>query len=285
MMCNSVIFSKKTIEGMNKYIQRNIDSRLYLFAYYNPKNKGSKSAELDFWKGVTNMYGLFQDCAAFIKREKDGLLDVFVKCQIIKETEAKAVRDFINQINAFRTVFSHNVCMEYSKDAYNMRLCQSFFTKVLNEEIIVNDINEINLQEMQWNKILEALDDEAEKYIHILSKALDAVAKSTQKNIIVEAWIKLIVEWYERKFDYLLYKAIYNQFMLYCTLNKKYGKINDKNTPVNEWIRCKKGYISERISYISSNEENICMLPVEFFNELIKETRPFEFWNEYYHKR
>ena len=68
-MCSSVIFSKKKIENLNEYVQENIDSRLYLFAYYNPKNKSNRFSELDFWKGITNVYGLFQDCAAFLKRE------------------------------------------------------------------------------------------------------------------------------------------------------------------------------------------------------------------------
>ena len=73
-MCNPIIFSKKKIEDLNEYVHENIDSRLYLFAYYNPKNRNNRSAESDFWKGVTNVYGLFQDCAAYIKREKNSLL-------------------------------------------------------------------------------------------------------------------------------------------------------------------------------------------------------------------
>jgi hypothetical protein len=284
-MCNPIIFSKKKIEDLNEYVHENIDSRLYLFAYYNPKNRNNRSAESDFWKGVTNVYGLFQDCAAYIKREKNSLLDVFVTYGVMQKKDAKELKDFVNIINAFRTVFSHNVYMEYSKDAYNMRMCQNFFSKVFQQEIILNDITEIDLQEKQWDIILGALNDESEKYIRILSEALIKVSKSTQKDAIVDAWISLILEWYKRKFDDLLYRAIYNQFMFYCTLHMNLGKIYDKNTPVNEWIRCKGGDISEIMTDIKCIKDGLCILPVEFFNALIMETNPYEFWDNYYHKK
>ncbi|MDD6627793.1 MAG: hypothetical protein PUF03_06035 [Lachnospiraceae bacterium] len=280
-MCNSVIFSKKKIEDINKYIQDNIDSRLYLFAYYNPKAKGNKSAELDFWKGITNVYGLFQDCAAFIKRDKNSLLDVFVTYGALQENDANKLREFINIINAFRAMFSHNVCMEYSTDANNMRLCQSLFSKTLQQEIVINDINEIALQEKQWEIVLGVLFDEAEQSIHILYEALQEVSKSAQKDAIVKVWINLILEWYERKFDDLLYRATYNQFMLYCTLHLKSRRIYDKRMPVKEWIRCKGASIREKMNDIY-NKDKLCILPLEFFNALIMEIKPYEFWDDYY---
>lgn len=284
-MCSSVIFSKKKIENLNEYVQENIDSRLYLFAYYNPKNKSNRFSELDFWKGITNVYGLFQDCAAFLKREKNSLLDAFVKYGAMKKTDAKKLGDFVNRINAFRTVFSHNVYMGYSKDAYNMRVCQDFFSKVLQQEIILNDITEIDLQEKQWDIMLDALNDEAEKYIQILRETLVDVSKNAQKDAIVEVWISLILEWYKRKFDELLYKATYNQFMFYCTLHMKFGIIRDKNTPVNKWISYKKNDILEKMSDINGIKDDLCILPIEFFDTLIMEANPYEFWDNYYHKK
>lgn len=284
-MCNSVVFSKRKIENLNKYVQENIDPRLYLFAYYNPKSKGSKSAELDFWKGVTNIYGLFQDCAAFIKREEDDLLAVFVKHGAVKETEMKKLRNFINKINAFRTVFSHNVCTEYSKDAYNMRLCQEYFSNSLKEEIILNEVTDVTLSEKQWEMMLDTLNEEFENCINILNGCLLEVSTSIQKGAIIEEWIELILEWYKRKFNDLLYRAIYNQFQLYCILHMKSGKIYDKKTPVNKWILNKKDVVLKKMDDISVAKDGLCILPIEFFNSLIMETDPYKFWDNYYHKK
>lgn len=284
-MCNSVIFSERKIESLNKYIRENIDTRLYLFAYYSPKSKGSKFAELDFWKGVTNIYGLFQDCAAFIKRDEDDLLNVFVKYDVVKEIETKKLRDFINKLNALRTVFSHNVCMEYSKDAYNMRLCQEYFSNTLKEEILLNKVTDIILKEEQWKVMLDTLNEEVENHVNILNGCLYEVSKSTQKDAIIEEWIKLILEWYKRKFNDLLYRAIYNQFQLYCMIHMKSGRIYDKKTPVNKWILYKKDDILRKMDDINIAKDGMCILPIEFFNSLIMETEPYKFWDDYYNTK
>lgn len=284
MMCNSVIFSKNKVEDINDLIKKNIDSRLYLFAYYNPKAKeDDKTVELNFWKGVTNIYGLFQDCAAFIKAaDKHDLLGIFLSRNIINQYTDKKLRNFIEKINAFRTIFSHNIYMEYSKDIHNMELCQITFSEVLGKEIILNDISDISLHEDQWSIMLDFFERESESCIQTFYEAIGKISQNDQKSEIVHDWIDIIIGWYKKKIDDLLYRAIYNQFMLYCTLQMKNGKIYDKKTPINEWIKCKKSDILEKINDVYNNKDISSMLPLEFINALIVETNPNEFWDSYY---
>lgn len=286
MMCNSFIFSKNKIEDMNEFIRENIDPRLFLFAYYNPKAKGEvKEVELNFWRGITNMYGLFQDCAAYIKGGEKDLLCILLTYKIISKQNEKDLRCFIDKVNAFRTVFSHNIYAGYSKDARNIRLCQDFFGHALDEEIILNDISDLNLKENQWEIALNFLINESEKCIDILLEALKQISTDPQKSAIIEKWIELIMDWYKRKIDDLLYKAIDNQFRFYCVLHMKYESINDRYHPIKEWLDIEKSNILEKVNDINSSNNVKSMLPLEFFNALIEETNPCDFWDNRYHRK
>jgi hypothetical protein len=216
---SSIVFDIVIAEELNKMAME-IDNRLYLFAYYCPKQNLNISDEHKFWCGVTNLYGLFWDCAPFINTRRDtskSLVDLFMEHKFVSINESKTIRSFLKYVSSLRAVFCHN-CTEDNyfsrldqkrvKQLF-MQLCGSYPCDIEKMETIGDNSH--------WKKALNWLTNEADKCIFILKGILEKVKISTNKNIIVNNWLEAIASWYKNN-DSLLNTVLYDKYNLMCLI-------------------------------------------------------------------
>lgn len=277
-MCESIVFSSKEADRLNSIVKKNIDSKLFLFAYYSPKSSVDVG-ELGFWKGITNIYGLFIDCAAFMKNGENNFLSLLNDKKIINDNEFKLISNLMNTVTGIRSLFSHNSSPQYSKSNNNLSLLKNFLKKALNKEIEASNLEEIILSEDEWKQCTNHLVEKAREFVSILESALSVITEHQEKKGIIEEWSQLIIEWYKKKANDLLYNALNNKLSLYLLLRQK--KNSNKRLYITAWNSKYKQTCMESMDSLRSSEKCKELLPIEFFDCLIENTKPFDFWDKY----
>lgn len=278
-MHDSIVFSSKEADRLNSIVRQNIDSTLFLFAYYCPKNT-LDYGELGFWKGITNVYSLFVDCAAFMKTGERTFLDILKTKGIISDAEFKKINKLMKLSDGIRSLFSHNNPLEYSRSNYNIDMLKKFVSEALSKEIDVNDINDVSLSVDEWTQCTKYLVDKSKECVSILEKALLSIAEYSEKNSIIREWKNIIIVWYKKKAPDLLYDALNNKLTLYLYMRQKMHA--RRQIYIKSWNERYRQKCLDLVDSFQNNEECKELLPIEFFNSLVDSTKPIEFWDNYF---
>lgn len=245
---STIIFDIGLVEELNK-LATEIDKRLYLFANYSPKQSLNITDEHKFWCGVTNLYGLFWDCAPFINKlqyTKKSLVDLFLEHRVLSRTDAKTFRFFLGHVSSLRSFFCHNCADDnyFSRrdqekvERLFIRLCGIYPCDMERRETLGGDSH--------WKRALIWLTEEANKCIGILEKALCEVKVSANRQVIIHGWLEAVAEWYKDN-DSLLNSVLYDKYNLMSLIRFPQGgrrfsdARQDAGQNVKMWKRLKIG--------------------------------------------
>lgn len=207
---NSICFSPDIPERLNEKAFL-IDKRLYLFAYYEPKEYIEKeSYRSKFITATVNLYGLFWDCCPFMRKILESGNSI-----LLTNNWAQIQLDFQNlrnTISAFRSIFCHNNSDIYPLNAVHFELADQW---IFLQCGISKDLSDLN--DSEWEKMLYALHCQADAFITSIESNIDAVASTTnvlRRNRTINWWIEAIAGSYIINKEYLL-NAMAGMYQLY----------------------------------------------------------------------
>lgn len=207
----SICFSPDLAEQLNRKAF-SIDNRLFLFAYYEPKEYAStETFRSRFLTAVINLYGLFWDCCPFMQK----LLETSNSILLYDWTRIK--NEFIqlrSVVGAFRGIFCHNNSDIYPLNVENCDIAEMWIEDQCGVGLAISD-----LDESHWEKLLQALVNNAESFLGDLKDSLDRLSHTpnvTRQEQAIEWWIQAIAGNYLRNPDYLLnaMSAMYQLYMM-----------------------------------------------------------------------
>ena len=214
---NSICFSSGISDELNQK-SFSIDKRLFLFAYYEPKDYISReSFRSRFRTAIINLYGLFKDCSPFLTNIQYGenrshLNSILtVNCQ-------QYVNDFdslLNLVCAFRSIFCHN-----NSDVFPLNEVHYIYVNQwLSSRCAINK-NLFDLNESDWENMLSNLHSQADAYIYGLKMNIDKLLSLQEagENIdsVIRQWLYGIAKSYVDNKDYLL-NTMVNLYQLYLS--------------------------------------------------------------------
>lgn len=207
---NSICFSPDIPERLNEKAFL-IDKRLYLFAYYEPKEYIEKeSYRSKFITATVNLYGLFWDCCPFMRKILESSNSI-----LLTNNWKQIQLDFQNlrnTISAFRSIFCHNNSDIYPLNFVHFELADQW---ILSQCGISKDLSALN--DSEWEKMLAALHCQADAFITSIESNIDAIASTTnvlRRNCTINWWIEAIAGSYIINKEYLL-NAMAGMYQIY----------------------------------------------------------------------
>lgn len=207
---NSICFSPDIPERLNEKAFL-IDKRLYLFAYYEPKEYIEKeSYRSKFITATVNLYGLFWDCCPFMRKILESSNSI-----LLTNNRAQIQCDFQNlrnTISAFCSIFCHNNSDIYPLNAVHFELADQWLFSQCGISKELSDLND-----GEWEKMLSALHCQADAFITSIESNIDRIASTTNmshRNRTIDWWIEAIAGSYIINKEYLL-NAMVGMYQLY----------------------------------------------------------------------
>lgn len=206
---SSICFSPEIPERLNDKAF-SLDKRLYLFAYYEPKEYiPTESYRSKFITAAINLYGLFWDCCPFMA------MILKTGNSILLANWAQINNDFQNLrsvISAFRSIFCHNNSDIYPLNEVHFEVADQW---LLSKCGISKNL--FDLDDGEWEKLLYALHCQADCFISSVESNIDALSSTSdhlRRNRTVNWWIEQIAGSYIINKDYLL-NAMAGMYQLY----------------------------------------------------------------------
>jgi hypothetical protein len=207
MVNKSILFSSVDADKINNLISTHIDARLYLFAYYLPKQLPNEDNILRFWIGVINLYTLFYDCSPFLFRSQyvnnikyKDLLYEFVHEGLLQYSEETDIRKFIKLIHLLRTLFCHNATIEDYGNRDKRNEAVSFFSQFSQTvDPNIKNIDELCLSNAEWNDALIELHNMAELCMTKIKNSLAKLISYSQTQKVINKWLYLLIGWYQQE--------------------------------------------------------------------------------------
>lgn len=206
---NSICFSPEIPERLNEKAFL-LDKRLFLFAYYEPKEYiPTESYRSKFITATVNLYGLFWDCCPFmgkiLERGNSILLTNWTQVQ-------RDFQNLRNTISAFRSIFCHNNSDIYPLNAVHFELADQWVFLHCGTNKEFSDLND-----SEWEKLLYALHCQADAFIGSVESNIHAISSTSnvlRRNRTINWWIEAIAGSYIINKDYLL-NAMAGMYQLY----------------------------------------------------------------------
>lgn len=228
----SIAFDIKTVEIINKKAAQ-IDPRLFLFAYYQPKPLPvGCSARTCFYLSVLNMYGLLWDCGKMVKtrlfspdNSVNPIIDL-VKCDFMD------MKLFYDTVYCIRTCLCHNnsTCYHYNKINRN-----TFDEYVKLNGNISDAFNESD--ENQWMKMCRDFLLQCDSFSKHIDQYLDIMISeknSIKKERIVNYWIESI-DCYYKTDEEMMINILADRYILQLKAGHHKNVAISKND-VKRWV-------------------------------------------------
>lgn len=208
--CESICFSPRYADALNEKAYE-LDSRLFLFAHYEPKPYIEKESwHSKFKTAVVNLYGLLWDCSPFLHNLMRTTNSVVWNNWKQRTTEFNELKQIVS---SFRSVYCHNCSDKLYLNAENFLSIENWISKYFYEEMLLSDF-----EEHHWERLLNELEILAANLINTLDDCLTTIGKSTDtihKNNTIDWWLYSIAEAYCQKPEYLLHTmaALYQLYL------------------------------------------------------------------------
>ena len=245
----SLIFNDEPVKKLNDRIAKKVDSRLYLAAYYKPKCISSNtSSEHAFWTAVTNIYTLFTDCAGYVKAD---LLTLLFEEKLLEESDKKKIDNFIQLIRASRSLFCHNMALEFEEPKTQINLFNKFLKERLRREI--SDVSipyKPFLSSEDWEILIDCLYCETKNCFNILDKSINKipVCSKEKKRSIVDKWLKYILKWYGRSSYFQIMGKSYFKYKNGLENHNENNDVKLYNVMCSFWIQQQKEKWKEKFT-------------------------------------
>lgn len=206
---SSICFSPDIPERLNEKAF-SIDKRLYLFAYYEPKEYiENESYRSKFITATVNLYGLFWDCCPFMRKLLGSGNSILLNNWTQIQLDFQNLR---NTISAFRSIFCHNNSDIYPLNAVHFELAEQW---IFSQCGISKDLSD--LTDGEWEKLLYALHCQADAFISSVESNIDGISSTSdvlRRNRTINWWIEAIAGSYIINKDYLL-NAMAGMYQIY----------------------------------------------------------------------
>lgn len=206
---NSICFSPDIPERLNEKAFL-IDKRLYLFAYYEPKEYiVTESYRSKFITATVNLYGLFWDCCPFMRKLIESGNSILLTNWTQIQLDFQNLR---NTISAFRSIFCHNNSDIYPLNAVHFELAEQwiFLQCGINKDLF-------DLIDSDWEKLLYTLHCQADAFVSSVESNIDGISSTSnmlRRNRTINWWIEAIAGSYIINKEYLL-NAMAGMYQLY----------------------------------------------------------------------
>lgn len=206
---NSICFSPAIAERLNEKAF-SLDNRLFLFAYYEPKEYiSTESNRSKFITATVNLYGLFWDCCPFMGKILESRNSILLTNWTQIQHDFQNLR---NTISAFRSIFCHNNSDIYPLNAIHFELADQWIFSQCGNSKELSDLNE-----SEWEKLLYALHCQVNAFISSVESNIDSISSTSnvlRRNSTINWWIEAIAGSYIINKDYLL-NAMAGMYQLY----------------------------------------------------------------------
>jgi len=278
---SSIVCDVAVSERLNE-LAALLDSRLFLFAYYNPKPIAEDaSGYVKFHIAILNIYGLLHDCGPFV-RTRLVKLDTN---SIIYEHQGRKNQDIVRRfemldrfVTAYRSCHCHNNADSFIFNRQHIEYLndhQMSFTSINRSFSQYSDVD--------WNKAYIALRSQADRVasdIEECLKRLLAPSGENKRHQVIEYWLASIADWYvnDKQLSYNVLADIY--------FNKFYDKYNRRvhitQTRVKNWIMDSDGnesltqWLKEIPFFIDSQNCPEPALPCEFLHHIFSKAQLYD---------
>ena len=171
-------------------IAHDIDPSINLFEGYSPKKMNEKKGEILFWRQIVNIYGLFADCDRVQVKEKDNLVELFNRYDLIARSEYDDILKFWKDVSELRKWFCHNNDEKLFYPASRKRRIK----KYLNDAFLFASNKPTGIEEVSqndWNLLNFNIQSRFENYLQIVEKALKAWKISGDLSDLIDEWINI----------------------------------------------------------------------------------------------
>ena len=268
----SIAFDINIVEHLNKKMSQ-IDSRLYLFAYYQPKILPEDIDERGcFDIAIFNMYGLLWDCGKMMQQQLLGSINdgrpSFVD-QMLGRDNRQICKELCSIIYNVRTCLCHNNSDKFFYNQETRKRCNEYLNNAAGGSILLNKRNEL-----QWKNVCQDLFIRCIRFTNIIENFLDQLIQESdpeKKNSFVQYWINSISKWYQTDME-LINHVLAQRYNLKISTSSLRKKVCNKHTVSNwvasAWEKRNKDLSLENSREYYSNYIDICLAKIpQIINE------------------
>lgn len=171
-------------------LANSIDMRINLFEGFSPKCVESYKGEVLFWRQIVNIYGLFADCDRVQVKEKQNLIELMKRYDLLKNDEYKFIRAFWKDVSDLRKWFCHNndntLYFTYMRKNNIEDYLKKIFLLLSDKPASIELIKPKDWDMMNFN-----IESRFAEYLKIMKKALIAWKESQDKVDLINEWIEI----------------------------------------------------------------------------------------------
>ena len=189
---DSSAFSSGTVDKVNNYAEQ-LDKKLYVFAYYSPKQYEHiewLDAREKFWIAVTNLYALYHDCNPFLK----SMYSIFYK----NDQRIRGIIPFHNLLGDLRGMYCHNSSKDDNANVvvnvFGLINSLSNGTFPLPQNTAFRDAN-LLFSNTEWDVALKFICDTSDDIIKVIQTRLQNLDNSPDKQTFICLMRKRIAKW------------------------------------------------------------------------------------------
>lgn len=233
----SIAFNDKVVEKLNKKMAQ-IDSRLYLFAYYQPKQLPDKiDSRSCFNLAIFNMYGLLWDCGAMVRNRlflsaKRGQVPEAV--QTLVDEKLGLFKQFYYIISNIRTCMCHNNSILFFHNRVKSDGCKKYLKDITGKSSALDSYNE-----SEWVEVCKDFLIKCNEFEKMLDNFLDRLLQEAdlkKTNDFINYWIEAIIEWYQQDME-LIAHVLADKYKLKKMSISRQNNVNlIKKSDVIYWI-------------------------------------------------
>lgn len=229
-MNDSICFSCVPANALNEKAHE-IDPRLYLFAYYEPKPlEKNDNARIQFFTAIINLYGLLWDCGPFVHKSLMRSLKDNPLANILPDVEWQKKKlivfrcqDLADIVSAFRSISCHNSSGELLLNREHFKSANDWIHYHCH---IYHSYDELTQDD--WNKMISQLVVEANCFVEDIENCLDILSNcrdTPRFEIARESWLKAIARNYLTNPELLLsaMAEFYQMYLDTMKIDRKYN--------------------------------------------------------------
>lgn len=177
----------------NQTIQKNLDTRLFLFCNYEPTSLTVVSEEGQFIIAVQDMYKFAIDTSCVLSKYASYIPS-------IDRPYYTRLSEILELISELRTTIDHNRSINNGwLDQNTLDFCKRWLSSIINKEVIES--------QEDYRILNEELTRIAGELISLVDRFVNQFANRLDKERVVEKWINDTLSWYTRTTKTDLYRA------------------------------------------------------------------------------
>lgn len=180
---------EKKIEKIRK-LANSIDPTINLFEGFVSKETSTYKGELLFWRRIVSIYGLFSDCDRVQVKEKNNLIELMKRYNLLSIEEYNFIKSFWYDVSELRKWFCHN----NDDTLYYHAIRKNKIEKYLDQAIVLATNKPVTMDSVQqndWTVLNFNIDGRFDEYLNLMEKAFNLWQTSPDKEELISEWKKI----------------------------------------------------------------------------------------------